>query len=357
MKILITYFNRIKTCLIILFIFCITQGSIAQSYDSTKVKKIINEWRKSEEYLNIVQNQPNRKNFNRFKKQLSSIKNTYTADSLYMQLYLFKKFEKGCQYYDSNKMDSALYCFLNCHDILKFNKMVPFENYQTLYKNIFIIYNEKKDARSKYFLNLSISYGNDELDDLLMYYKNNENVSEDTLYQLLHNLNKNYLINNKSIGDIDITFRYIYFMDQLYRINCYNKRLFNYSYVRKNDSIMQTIFIPILNGVDSLNILINSCYQKTFSLLLIHSVATPNTMFFENYFRIFSKAFNNDFVSYSELPYLIDMYLKFRYNQQYFGTIGGQGVLPDKSWGLLPKMDKAEFEDLLIRLGIYNAIY
>ena len=96
----------------------------------------------------------------------------------------------------------------------------------------------------------------------------------------------------------------------------------------------------------------NQIYQMTFDLLLIHSVTSLHTNFFKNNFHIYSNAFSNDFIEFEGLRSLMDNYLKFKYQKQYFGTDWGKGRLENKSFGLLPKMTKEELHSIFVDLNV-----
>jgi hypothetical protein len=199
--------------------------------------------------------------------------------------------------------------------------------------------------------------GNDDISIILDLYNNNQSLTEDSLLKLLKISNKYYLNNDKTRkSDPDIQFRYICFSDQYYRIKCYFHRLITYDVVQRNDSILESIFLAKTNEYNNLNLLTNDLYQKTFGLLLTHSVATT-TGFFEHNFYKFSTPFSNNFKEFSNIQTLLDLYLKFKFNKQYFGTEFGKGKLPDGKFGLLPKITEKELKEILNNLKIFNAVY
>ncbi|MFO0357760.1 MAG: hypothetical protein ACK50A_12480 [Sphingobacteriaceae bacterium] len=92
----------------------------------------------------------------------------------------------------------------------------------------------------------------------------------------------------------------------------------------------------------------------TFDLLLIHSLAINESCFFEENFFIYSQGYNNDFVQYENLRLLIDIYLKFKYEKQFFDTPYGEGKLTNHKWGKLPKINDENLKSLLKYLRILN---
>jgi|WetSurMetagenome_2_1015567.scaffolds.fasta_scaffold490261_1 hypothetical protein len=200
--------------------------------------------------------------------------------------------------------------------------------------------------------------GNDDISIILDLYNNNKNLTEDSLLKLLDFSNQYYLNNDKTRkSDPDLQFRYIYFSDQYYRVKCYSHKLIKYDIVKRNDSVLQTLFLQKTNEYKNLDLLNYPIYQMTFSLLLTHSVSTLQTDFFVNNFYEYSSAFSNNFIDNKDLKGFIDIYLKFKYNKQYFGTEYGKGKLPDGTFGLLPKIADNEFKEILNNLKIKDAVY
>ncbi|MBU0487890.1 MAG: hypothetical protein KKD31_08070 [Bacteroidetes bacterium] len=126
--------------------------------------------------------------------------------------------------------------------------------------------------------------------------------------------------------------------------------------MKRNDSILQTLFLGVTNKYVNLDLFRNEWYQKTFDLLLTHSVGT-NTGFFENNFFKYSSPFSNDFVELEGLRQLLDLYLNFRFGKQYFGTEFGKGRLNDGTFGMQPQMPEFEFRGVLKDLSIIDAKY
>lgn len=199
--------------------------------------------------------------------------------------------------------------------------------------------------------------GQHEVSLILDFYRCNKSVSDDSLFTLLKISDKNYHQNEKKLlTDPDFQLRHITFSDQLFRTKCYVHKLIDYSVVQKNDIVLQNSFLAILQMYPNLDLLTNSTFQTTFDLLLIHSVTTLESKFFVNNFKTFSIAFSNNFRDFHNLKNIVDMYLKFKYDKQFFGTDSGKGKLPAGSFGLLPKMTGLEFQAVLKELGIEHPI-
>ncbi|MBU1719625.1 MAG: hypothetical protein KKA07_11200 [Bacteroidetes bacterium] len=199
--------------------------------------------------------------------------------------------------------------------------------------------------------------GNDDISVVLDIYLNSQEFTGDSLDKLIDVSNQNYLekdTNRKS--EPDLQFRQIYFNDQYFRIKCYIHRIIPYDVVKRNDSILQTLFLGVTNKYVNLDLFRNEWYQKTFDLLLTHSVGT-NTGFFENNFFKYSSPFSNDFVELEGLRQLLDLYLNFRFGKQYFGTEFGKGRLNDGTFGMQPQMPEFEFRGVLKDLSIIDAKY
>ena len=199
--------------------------------------------------------------------------------------------------------------------------------------------------------------GNDSISLIIDIYKHNRDLTEDSLLKLLSISNQNYLSNdNTRKTDPDLQLRYIFFSDQYYRIKCYAFNEINYDIVKRNDSILQALFLTKIN-IDSLSQLMrNNTFQMTFDLLLIHSVKTQ-TGFFENNFNKYTGYFSNNFKEYGNIRTVLDLYLNIKFNKQYFGTAYGQGRLSNDTFGLLPQITKDELRVILTNLKIDNAAY
>ena len=203
-----------------------------------------------------------------------------------------------------------------------------------------------------------LNSGNDDFTIITELYKDDPNLSEDSINKLFKISNENYFKNNLVRDkELEMQFRSISLSDQLYRIRCYFHRSIEYSVVQKNDSALQVRFLTLVNEHNNLSLTDRSFYQQTFQLLLIHSVATPKTHFFENNFHRYSSGLFNDFKKFTDLQIMLDMYLKFKYNKQFFNTEAGKGILPDHSFGLLPKITDTDFKKVLSELKVENAIY
>lgn len=200
--------------------------------------------------------------------------------------------------------------------------------------------------------------GHDDVSLILDFYRNDKSLTDDSLYKLLEISNNNYLRSDKKrTTNSDLPFRQIIFSDQLFRAKCYYHKLIDYSAVQKNDMELQNSFLKLVQKHPDLNILTNSTFQTTFELLLIHSVTTLENGFFVNNFHKFSKAFSNNFRDFENLKPLVDIYLKFKYEKQYFGTEYGKGKLSNGSFGILPKMKEDDFKKVLAELKINLAVY
>jgi len=199
--------------------------------------------------------------------------------------------------------------------------------------------------------------GNDSISVIIDIYKNNQDLTEDSLLKLLTKSSQNYLINDKTRkSEPDLQLRYFYFSDQYYRIKYYFYKAINIDIVKRNDSLLQALFLATTNVDSSSQLLKNNTYQTTFDLLLIHSIATQ-TGFFENNFHKYAGFFSNDFKDYGNIKSMLDLYLNIKYNKQYFGTVYGQGKLPNNAFGLLPQMTKDELQVVFNNLQISNALY
>jgi len=229
--------------------------------------------------------------------------------------------------------------------------------FKDIYSRLFNILTAKDSisSGSVYFF-MSLKYGNDNIDDINLFYQKHE-LSHDSIYKLLNISNQNYLkYNPYSFGNFDILFRFISLSDQIYRTDCYFKKKIPYSEVQKNDSILQLLFIPIINNYKEFSYFDGSFFSKTFTLLLIHSTASWNTRFFENYFKIYAKGHNNNFVEFPNLKNIFDLYLKIRYNKQYFNTPFGQGLKSNGKWGLLDEINHSDLVKIFNELGIEKPI-
>jgi hypothetical protein len=222
------------------------------------------------------------------------------------------------------------------------------------------VYSQDSSTFNRYIadslLNLLVK-GNDDLTLISDLYSNDKTLTEDSINSLTRISNLNYQ-KNKSISDtsIDFQFRFIYISDQTSRIKCYRHNLIDYSVVQKNDSTLQVLFLSITKN-RNLSLFDGSYYQKTFQLLLLHSVTTMQTHFFENNFNVLALAFSNNFKDFNTLQCLLDSYLSHKYNKQFFNTGFGKGRLADNSFGLLPTLSDNELKETLTELKIYNAVY
>ncbi len=198
--------------------------------------------------------------------------------------------------------------------------------------------------------------GDDDIQLVLDLYSLNGKLSQDSLDQLILLSNTNFLRHGGNVVT-DSLLRQIYFSDQYYRISCYTHKQLGNEYVLKNDSVLQQCFLRHLKLHPELDLLKNSWYQKTFDLLLIHSVANLSTGFFKENFYKFSGAFSNDFIEFNNLKGLIDIYLKFSIGKQYFETGFGKGQLSDGTFGLLPKISNQELNVILQELNVKGARY
>lgn len=338
--------------------FVLISSAYAQVIDSTHVAQIIESIKNLEQQTVLTKLNPSEKNLAKLSAILKQRHLNHTSDSLSINNYIALNMEAGTRCNSQQKIDSALVYYRRCEKILSSVPINIVANYNIVYKYLFnISFQNKLPHANRYFL-LSINNENNDVEDLISFSRINKNVSKDSLLTLLHIMNTNYLNNKiKSPGDVDILFRYIIFMDQYFRVKCYDYKTIKYDAVQENDSLLQLLFISVLKNYNNLNMFDGSYYQRTFDLLLIHSVSGRQTTFFDNYFKIYSQPFNNDFKKYNTLKSLIDIYLKFKYNSQYFGTEFGQGELPDKKWGLLTKMKEEDFISVLKKLKINNATY
>ena len=200
--------------------------------------------------------------------------------------------------------------------------------------------------------------GSSDLSIILDLHKHNKTLSEDSLNKLFLISNQNYRDKIKAENImLDIKLREIYLSDQIYRNKCYFHQTIKYNVVQSNDSLLQIKFIDLIPDHRKINMFQNEIYQMTFDMLLIHSVATLNTNFFKNNFHIYSNAFSNNFSEFGDLKGLIDIYLKFKYNKQYFDTEWGKGRLDNKSFGFLPKITKDELDSILADLKVIDPKY
>ncbi len=206
-------------------------------------------------------------------------------------------------------------------------------------------------AKTDSLLNL-IKQGSDNVEIIVELYRINKNLSTDSIKSIMEISNENCKKNFKKEKinfKVECELRDIFLSDQIYRINCNFHKSKTIREVKMNDSLLQLKFSALYN--DSISIELLS--SKTFSTLLLHSTSTINSVFFERYFQKYSSLLNNDF-SYNNLRGLMDAYIKFKYNKQYFETGYGNGLLPDNSYGLLERMSEPEFKTVLEGLNIKN---
>lgn len=330
--------------------------------DTVRINRIVYGYIDLNKKINALSNNPSKNNLKDLSKKIATYNENYISDSIYLNHFVQSNYETANSYFDKQNLDSALYFYSLCHKVISKYKKINYFNYKKLYKSMFVTTIKKNISSANYFFFQALNNGNDDIEDLITYSQYNKEVKEDSLLNLLHILNTNYLKNNhKSRGDIDILFRYINFMDQYYRILCYSHKKIKYNIVQSNDSTLQLLFSNAIENIDNLNIFDGTFYQPTFAMLLVHSTATPQTDFFEKYFSVYAQFFSNNFKpsdsGYNGLQTLLDMYLKNRYEKQYFNTNAGQGLLPNNTWGQLPQIDENELKKIFGKLNIKNPIY
>jgi len=204
---------------------------------------------------------------------------------------------------------------------------------------------------------MQIKNGSDDLTIVTAIFGHDKNLTEDSLNSLFDITTDNYFKNTKSKNkELDIWFRQICFSDQLFRIKCYYHNSIAYSEVQKNDSLLQMQFLTLVENHPELHLFDGSFYQQTFNILLIHSLTTPQTRFFVDNFHKYASAFGNDFND-KNIQDLLDMYLNIYFEKQYFNTESGKGKLPDKPFGLLPRITETELKAVFFELGINDAKY
>ena len=160
---------------------------------------------------------------------------------------------------------------------------------------------------------VSVKEGYDDLDGLLEYYQANPETGQDSIERLLHIVNSNFLKNNPGLPYGIIHFRTIYFYDQFYRMKCKNDEITRDELLER-DMQLQEWFIALNNHYDYYtNGLKYIDYSNTLQLLVLHSVATTETPFFELYYPQLAILYHNDFADLNLLKNTFDMYLKFRY--------------------------------------------
>lgn len=314
-----------------------------------------NEKYKIDSLLNLAVSFPSKNNV---KKLNQEIKNNYkksVKDSIILSKYI-----KGVFCYENQENDSALkmLSFVSENYIstgVKISKI----DYSMLYSMLYNISLSKNNKKASEYLNLSIKNGNDNLEDLTSYYRYNSNFTHDSIFKLLHYANLNYLNNTKYInGDLDIIFRYLTISDQLYRIDYSKRKTIKFTDVSKNDSILQTIFSSIILNTKGISIVKNPTCQTTFDLLLLHSVYNPNDYsFFEKHFYMFSNAYFNNFIEFSSLSSLLDNYLRYKHNKQFFNSEYGMDRMPDGNRKLLEKISEESLLEIFDKLGIKNPKY
>jgi len=203
--------------------------------------------------------------------------------------------------------------------------------------------------------NLSFLKGsqNDDIDDLISYYEYNPNLTKDSLENILVIMNKNYLDNNKDIPGGIVNFRFIYFYDQYYRIKTYIHKEMTLDSLKQKDIHLQNWFIALTYNYNFDNYLYYDSFYKTFQVLLTHSITTLETNFFTNNFYKISSFLGDDFKNLNALKILMDMYLNFKYNKQYFYTQSGKTYV-DNTFIYLPKMRYNKFMRILKKQNIYR---
>lgn len=198
----------------------------------------------------------------------------------------------------------------------------------------------------------TLKQGSDNVEIIVELYRINEKLSTDSINRLMEVSNENckkHFRNEKINFKVECELRDIFLSDQIYRIKCNFHKTKSIREVKMNDSLLQLKFSALYNDSISSELL----SSKTFNTLLLHSTSTIETVFFDKYFQKYSSIFNNDF-NYNNLRGLMDAYLKYKYNKQYFETGYGYGLLPDKSYGLLERMSESEFKTILESLNIKN---
>jgi len=204
---------------------------------------------------------------------------------------------------------------------------------------------------------MHIKHGSDDFTIVTALFGYDKNLSEDSLNSLFDITTDNYFKNTKSNNkELDKQFRQICFSDQLFRIKCYYHNSIDYSEVQKNDSLLQIQFLSLMENHPELHLFDGSFYQRTFGMLLTHAVTTPQTRFFVDNFYKYSSAFGNDFND-KNIQNLLDLYLNFFFEKQYFNTEYGKSRLPDNSFGLLPRITEAELKEVFFELKIFDAKY
>lgn len=219
--------------------------------------------------------------------------------------------------------------------------------------NINLIKGQSFHKQSSDIFKSQIIEGDFDLDLVINAYSNDTTFILDSVKKYLEISDRNYIQKKTHRRNIDLQFRYIYVSDQISRIQCYDRGRINYSDVKSNDSILQKLFIETI-ALEKPDFFKNQIYQETFGLLLIHSVVTPKTNFFMKNFHVYTEEFNNDFKNNRMIQQMLDFYLKFEFNKQYFGTEYGFSSLKHRS-KLLPKIPKKKLRKILKNLNIENA--
>ena len=203
----------------------------------------------------------------------------------------------------------------------------------------------------------SIKYGNDDLDVYFKFLRTYSKISKDSVESIFSLLNQNYALNkpNNPNFNLDLYFKTITFYDQVPRILSRRSDKINYYTVNETDLYTQELFKFIVNNYSIFKTKYQSVYDKEIQLVLIHASVT-NLTFVETYFKKYFETFNYDFNIIDTPKFIIDNYLKFKYNKQFFGMVKGadsKGKIIE-----LPKLSNNEFQKImLINFKIENPVY
>jgi hypothetical protein len=320
---------------------------------------------KSEKYkidslLNVAISFPSKINLKRLNQEIKIKHSLNIKDTTLLNNKLSKYYLNGLNYYENQENDSAekMLVYISEKHLTTGLKISSID-YSILYSKLYNISISKNINKAATYLYLSIKNGSDDIEDLITYYRFNSNCTHDSVFKLLHLSNLNYLNNVKYVnGDFDLIFRYLTISDQLYRIDYSNRKTIKYNIVSRNDSVLQSIFSSIILNTKGISILKNSTCQKTFDLLLLHSVYNPNDYsFFEKHFSLFSTAYFNNFIEFNSISSLMDNYLRYKYNKQFFNSEYGMDRMPDGNRKLLEKINESEIIEIFNKLGIKNPKY
>ena len=213
---------------------------------------------------------------------------------------------------------------------------------------VFHLSTELKMGKIQYnsFFN-TLKYGNDSLDILFLFLADCNSISKDSIEHIFNNLNQNYALNKhyNNNFNLDIYFRTIYFYDQVPRILSRKKNKVLYFNENETDLYVQSVFKFIVSNYKIFDTKYQAIYDKEIQLLLIHASVT-NPSFVEFYFKDYFKTFGYDFNIIDSPKFIMDNYLKFRYNKQYFGM--AKGMDKNGKINLLPKISEKEFQEILL---------